>query len=440
MDIHKPSSHHIRQVLYLALYPVGPVIREAHNTKKPSGNVLVPPSSGAVSAALDLLNSFLITLPPSVILNALPSYGARIDYSPGLSDHYALASAATAICSAESCWEFLRPNFLQPSRVGRTKSTFSAPPSSAAVAENAWPVLEWLVAVFERTSDTSPLLSQIPTTTSGPRFAIEAIMDVIFCAFTDTSNHRHMTIGEHLSNMVFIHATKYSLGWTLILLLQLIDLTRSHVSLICPDRLVRETTSRLHDLPSSESLSAFISSLRRLDFKLAVCALYLAHYSYDDYSQGLSGGTPCKARFYGGRVITSSMSKDASSSRGAGPYPMPPIDSLESALLLPPDIEGSVEPQSLTQNSSPFSPLSPVQLRSSQVAMAALQHAIIKLGLIGAASSLGIRIRWDGREFASSASVLENQLFNEEDEVAAATAGIKDAEFAATCILQMFKT
>ena len=69
-----------------------------------------------------------------------------------------------------------------------------------------------------------------------------------------------------------------------------------------------------------------------------------------------------------------------------------------------------------------------------------MNHAIIKLGLIGAASGLGIRISWDEGVFAASASVLENQMFQAEDEIAAASAVIKDAEWAASCILDMAKT
>ena len=71
--------------------------------------------------------------------------------------------------------------------------------------------------------------------------------------------------------------------------------------------------------------------------------------------------------------------------------------------------------------------------------MAALKHAIIKLGLIGAASSLGIRISWDGSAFDASASVLGNQLC-QADEVAAARTGIKNMELSAACILNMVKT
>ena len=310
----------------------------------------------------------------------------------------------------------------------------SAP--SAPVAENTWPVLEWLVAVFERTSETHSLLSQIPPTTSGPRFAIEAIMDIIFVAFADPSNHRRIGIGERLSYMVFIHSTRSSFGRRLTILFQLINLTRSPVPLVSPDRLVRETSSRLHDLPSSEPLAAFLSSLQQLDFKLAVCALYLAHYSHNGLSQGSPGGTPSKMRVSDSPPMSGFTSKVTSNPQDARPYPPPQTNKLEASLLLPPDIEGGIEPQSPTQGSSPFSPLSPVQLRSSQIAEAALKHAITKLGLIGAASGLGIRISWDGRAFAASASVLGHQLFKE-DEVAAARAGIKDAESAAACILQM---
>lgn len=220
----------------------------------------------------------------------------------------------------------------------------------------------------------------------------------------------------------------------------MIDLTRSQSPRISPDLLVRETTSRLHDLPSSEPLNAFISSLRQLDFKLAVCVLYLAHYSRNGHSQGFAGGTPSKARFSGGHAGSSSTSKGASNPQSAAPYPPPQTDRLESVLLLPPDVEESIELRSPTQDSSPSSPLSPVQLRSRQVAVAALKHAIIKLGLIGAASGLGIRISWDEGVFAASASVLENEMFKGEAEVATASAFIKDVEWAAACILHVAKT
>ena len=129
------SSHHVRQILYLSLYPVDLLINDAQKSKKSSGNALVPPSREAVSAALDLLNSFLIKLPTSVMLKALPSYDSRIDYCPGPSDQYTLACAATSICSAQNCWEFLKPGFLQPLGVARTKLFFSVPTSSVPVAE-----------------------------------------------------------------------------------------------------------------------------------------------------------------------------------------------------------------------------------------------------------------------------------------------------------------
>jgi len=222
--------------------------------------------------------------------------------------------------------------------------------------------------------------------------------------------------------------------------MQLIDRTRPHSPLISPDRLVRETTSRLHDLPSSEPLTAFISSLRQLDFKLAVCVLYLAHYSRNGHSQGFAGGAPSKIQIAGGHAGSSSTSKDASKLQGVAPHPRPQADRLESALLLPPDMEESIEPQSPTQHSSPSSPPLPVQLRSWRVAIAALKHGTIKLGLIGAASDLGIRICWDEGAFAASASVLEDQMFKADDEVTAAAALIKDAEWAAACILHIAKT
>jgi len=190
--------------------------------------------------------------------------------------------------------------------------------------------------------------------------------------------------------------------------MQLIDLARPHSPLISPGRLVRETTSRLHDLPSSKPLTAFISSLRQLDFKLAVCVLYLAHYSRNGHSQGFAGGAPSKIRMSGGRTGSSSTSKDASKPQSAAPYPPPQTDRLESALVLPPDIEESVETQPPMQHSSPSSPLSPVQLHSRPVAIAALKHAMTKLGLIGAASGLGIGVSWGEGTFAASTSVLEN--------------------------------
>ena len=144
-------------------------------------------------------------------------------------------------------------------------------------------------------------------------------------------------------------------------------------------------------------------------------------------------------RLSDGRVVSSSTSKNASNQQIAAPYPPPQTGRLESALLLSPDIEESLEPQSPTQHSSPSSP-SQVRLRSQQVAIAALKHAIIKLGLIKAASGLGIEISCDGAAFAASASVLENQMFKEEGEATAASAVIKDAAWAASCILHEAKT
>jgi hypothetical protein len=103
------------------------------------------------------------------------------------------------------------------------------------VAENAWPVLEWLTEIFERTSGAHPLLSQIPPTTSGLRFAIGAIMDIIFLGFADPSNHLRITIGERLSNIVLDSFYQVPFWTVADHFMQLIDLTRSHSPLISPD-------------------------------------------------------------------------------------------------------------------------------------------------------------------------------------------------------------
>jgi hypothetical protein len=112
-----------------------------------------------------------------------------------------------------------------------------------------------------------------------------------------------------------IYSIRSSLGGRrpLCSIYNLIDLTRSHVLL---DRLLRETTSRLHDLSISNPLPSVLLSQR--------------------LSQGFPGRTIFGVHVSGagGRAISCPFSNNTSNPRRDGPYPPPELESLESCLMI----------------------------------------------------------------------------------------------------------
>ena len=142
------------------------------------------PSQQAVDAARTLLFSFAATNSPASLLRAFPSYplnpdpsavrgrveGADVDFDG--EDSVIARIASLSVKSATSVWSMLKPGFVQwdiavAEVEGKGKGTKrqlaklkqesyeDEEDPSALVSEGAWPVLEWLISLFERDAETT---------------------------------------------------------------------------------------------------------------------------------------------------------------------------------------------------------------------------------------------------------------------------------------------
>ncbi|KAH9949562.1 hypothetical protein B0H21DRAFT_727424 [Amylocystis lapponica] len=177
---YKPFPAHIRQLIYIALYPPPDLEEE----RQPAIFRLEPgspskafarqqatshaPPPAAVQSALRLLTAFVHTNSPEAISRALPSYpepGAAADTGMDDEDSF-IAKQAVRIKSARSVWEVLREGFVQRAHgaasvpAGKRKGRrpvvdeddgFGADVDGpSAVGPYAWPVLDWFVTLLER--------------------------------------------------------------------------------------------------------------------------------------------------------------------------------------------------------------------------------------------------------------------------------------------------
>ena len=198
---------HIRQAACIALGVPAPLRASLAVPRKPAGkgadfgrSPFIPddlpdsfetapkysplPSQQAIDAARTLLFSFAATNSPASLLRAFPSYplnpgpsairgrieGADVDFDG--EDSVIARVASSSVGSATSVWSMLKPNFVRwdialAETEGKGKGTKRQPAKpkqdfcedeedpSAPVSENAWPVLEWLISLFERDAETT---------------------------------------------------------------------------------------------------------------------------------------------------------------------------------------------------------------------------------------------------------------------------------------------
>jgi hypothetical protein len=189
--------------------------------------------------------SLVETNSPEALGNALPCYSPESAYDDPADEDSYIARASHCLQKSKNCWVILKEGAIQttpvPSAASRSKrsrrdefvshSELEEDISPLTVCDNAWPVLEWLVALFERdemlserrglrkssysilstftvhmpvAAHHSPLLlSQIPDTRngSGGRWESNAPLDVVmFCV--QRSNDRERTLGFKLFNLV----------------------------------------------------------------------------------------------------------------------------------------------------------------------------------------------------------------------------------------------
>ncbi|EKM54481.1 uncharacterized protein PHACADRAFT_97489 [Phanerochaete carnosa HHB-10118-sp] len=201
------------------------------------------PTSAACEAALKLLKAYANS--PQSLLHALPNYG--LSDLPGLGNPHTnndddcepeMAHFSRRVREAKNCWELLREGFVKRDSPGvdgmssnyrRSKrgrhndwsdeedESFMVP---APVDQQAWPVLEWLLKMFEKDEAAvaargqprfSPLLlSQIPPSrsASGSRWEVEAPLDVAFYSLQQRGRYvlgiRLLALLVNLTATVFV--------------------------------------------------------------------------------------------------------------------------------------------------------------------------------------------------------------------------------------------
>ncbi|KAF5385121.1 hypothetical protein D9615_000897 [Tricholomella constricta] len=231
----KPAVSHVRQLIYIALQPEHPpAVKEMASTDVPSSPSKAAlkkgiPSGPAVHAARRLLSSYAITNLPATIARALPCYeDPRKDQGPHNLDgslESVIGPQSMCIPMAKSCWHILTEDFTQhgpsyslPSGKGKKRAHHSdsadeAITGNAVVGPDAWPVLDWLLLLFEqdemltaacgsgRFSDL--LLQQIPCprSDSGPRWDTEVPLRIVFYCLEE-EDLRRQALGTRLMTLL----------------------------------------------------------------------------------------------------------------------------------------------------------------------------------------------------------------------------------------------
>jgi hypothetical protein len=269
------STHHVRshvrQLLYIALYPPTPGPRTSHRASQESPSKLssrhaysaLLPSSRSSELAKRTLRVLADVNSPTSLLRALPAYPNPNDADDAASnpepelpsdlDSF-VASEAVRFRNCKNCWNILKSGFIKS--LADSSSTVLASPrkrrrgnasatehslvdeeeTSLVVGENAWPVLDWLLVLFEkdesmteasrqgrkychvssarrdatdvslREARYSPLLlAQIPPTRSdsGSKWDANDPLEIVFHCFKQQDESRR-AMGSRLLNLVCI--------------------------------------------------------------------------------------------------------------------------------------------------------------------------------------------------------------------------------------------
>ncbi|TCD71250.1 hypothetical protein EIP91_011728 [Steccherinum ochraceum] len=254
----KPAATHIRQLLYLALYPPPDVVDTDANTAGPDGTLpaspsklgakhqrsALIPSEAASHAAVRLLEAFTATNSPDALTRSLPSYPTDATshdhrWIDGDDEDSFIARQSQTVRAAKSCWELFREGFVKPYAAdasapvtnGRRRRQPAAEPDEdeeddeysqpSPVAPHAWPVLKWFIALLEKEEsvpreDGEPrysacLLAQIPS----PRAAADRRWDasaalevVIFCMNDENPHWRNLGV-RLLTLLINLTATSH---------------------------------------------------------------------------------------------------------------------------------------------------------------------------------------------------------------------------------------
>ncbi|THH19954.1 hypothetical protein EW146_g1306 [Bondarzewia mesenterica] len=242
----RPTPSHIRQLLYIALYTPAPVTGKRKEKATPSRNISgkqvasTPISQSAITMAQQCLSAFALTNSPDSLMQALPRYPSlgehdltdqnMFEQNEDLDRDSYVAEQAASLKDYKDCWRILKEDSLQhaqdegmgmftgsPSKRRRMRSHTRIhrqdddPP--LPIGPNSWPVLNWLVRLFEKDEERmersgqprySPLLlSQIPPIRSeaGAKWAADAPLDAVFhCLIQD--NFRKRSMGTQLLTLL----------------------------------------------------------------------------------------------------------------------------------------------------------------------------------------------------------------------------------------------
>ncbi|KAF8520484.1 hypothetical protein BU17DRAFT_89072 [Hysterangium stoloniferum] len=306
---YKPPQLHVRTLVYIALYPLPP---------KPSNNVeriemfLSPrkiqaqrhrddmwPKPTSRPLAISLLRAFIDTNSPECLMRALPfhtytdSDGVKdvnpfteADLKENHEDNSPLKNELAGMQSRKDCWEMLKVGFIkrkQQDHRSRMDNTAIKDDSEElpdpTVGPYAWPLLEWMIHVFEKNQcmkkavgqpSFSPLLlMQIPPPRSkkGPRWEVDVPVQVAMACLAPDSSEL-LTHGISLEK-------RQELGSRLVALL--VNLTLTMPPLLSPSHLMRTLTLKLLDLPFKSLLSMLVSiPSDHMQFKISLLESCLA--------------------------------------------------------------------------------------------------------------------------------------------------------------------
>jgi hypothetical protein len=155
----------MRQLLFMALYPPPETKENVHidpasPRKAAKQQRSTPyPSQAATVASQRLLTSLAITNSPTVLFRGLPCYSSDNQETTNEEEYSLIAREARCIENSKNCWAILAEGFIQ-----RKQLVCSTPKGKNAanrevsvdigeelgcVADTAWPVLDWMITVFE---------------------------------------------------------------------------------------------------------------------------------------------------------------------------------------------------------------------------------------------------------------------------------------------------
>ncbi|KAH9992651.1 hypothetical protein BJV77DRAFT_944958 [Russula vinacea] len=238
-----PSRSHIRQLLYIALYPPSPTTNPKTSQESPTklssrhAYSSLFPSPTASELAKRTLRVLADINSPTSLLRALPAYrdpndadGGPPDFDPELPsdvDSF-VASEAIRLKNCKNCWNILKFGFIKSLADGSSTSSKAAAgycsaadlshaneeDTSLVVGENAWPILDWLLVLFEKDESMteasqqgtrySPLLlAQIPPTRSdaGTKWDANDPLEIVFHCFKQQDDARR-AMGSRLLNLL----------------------------------------------------------------------------------------------------------------------------------------------------------------------------------------------------------------------------------------------